>query len=99
MFSGKRVQECISVSISAVLFSANLIYILSALRKENLVTFVVAAMCGIVSADFASGLAHWLADTWGSVDLPIIGKVKYLLSTLKVLLTVVIHSVNISINS
>lgn len=76
-FSGKRTQECICVGICITLMAVNLIFIVLHFRLENLNHIVAAAFCGIITADFASGLVHWAADTWGSVELPIVGKVSH----------------------
>lgn len=58
-----------------ILMIANTLYLFINIRWDNLTIFLIAGLCGIISADFASGLVHWAADTWGSVDLPFLGKV------------------------
>src|SRR5258706_12286382 len=39
------------------------------------INFIFISACGIILADFLSGLVHWMADTWGSIELPVLGKV------------------------
>lgn len=60
--------------------AVNLLFLLLHFRMENLSAIAMAAFCGIVTADFSSGFVHWAADTWGSVELPILGKVSQFFS-------------------
>ncbi|XP_050501980.1 plasmanylethanolamine desaturase isoform X1 [Diabrotica virgifera virgifera] len=71
---GKRTQEVICVGICLTLMVINFVFIVYYIHLEKLSTILVAAFCGIVTADFGSGLVHWAADTWGSVELLYIGK-------------------------
>uniref|UniRef100_A0A8B9GZB4 Lipid desaturase domain-containing protein n=1 Tax=Astyanax mexicanus TaxID=7994 RepID=A0A8B9GZB4_ASTMX len=72
---GKRCQEWISVVLCFALMAFNFFHLLAHFHLGHVWYIVLGIVAGILTADFASGLVHWGADTWGSVDLPIFGKV------------------------
>ncbi|KAL1458359.1 hypothetical protein WDU94_008516 [Cyamophila willieti] len=71
---GKWIQESISVTLCIILMLVNTYFIGSRIKLENLATLFTSAVAGILTADFASGFVHWLADTWGSTEVPLLGK-------------------------
>uniref|UniRef100_A0A6I8PDN1 Transmembrane protein 189 n=1 Tax=Ornithorhynchus anatinus TaxID=9258 RepID=A0A6I8PDN1_ORNAN len=71
---GKRVQEwfCVITCFSLIFF--NLYHLLRHASLEHTRPVLLGMFAGILIADFLSGLVHWGADTWGSVELPVVGK-------------------------
>jgi hypothetical protein len=68
-----RVIEALSIAVALGLLTLNL----ARLSNEPPAlswTLVAAVALGAFCADFASGLVHWLADTWGSESMPVLGR-------------------------
>ncbi|XP_023106882.2 plasmanylethanolamine desaturase isoform X3 [Felis catus] len=71
---GKRFQEWCCVILCFSLIAHNLVHLLLLARWEHTPLVMLGVIAGALIADFLSGLVHWGADTWGSVELPIVGK-------------------------
>ncbi|XP_018010972.1 plasmanylethanolamine desaturase [Hyalella azteca] len=71
---GKRIQEVVCVWICLALIVVDLYFMVAHFNYERLPTILLAAFAGIITADFLSGLVHWAADSWGSIELPVLGK-------------------------
>ncbi|XP_065828436.1 plasmanylethanolamine desaturase 1-like isoform X2 [Oscarella lobularis] len=72
--TGKRTLEVFSVSSCIFLFFIDTLLLLSHTQRSHVTWIIADIVFAILAADFSSGFVHWAADTWGSVNIPIVGK-------------------------
>lgn len=73
--SSKRAQEITTLTIAVVLILLNLFYYFKSYDINSVMVAysLVGIILGMCLADFCGGFVHWAADTWFTIDLPILG--------------------------
>lgn len=70
----KRLQEIVCFVICILVMTVDFLLLCWNFKYSNMIYVVSSVVAGILAADFASGLVHWAADSWGSIELPMLGK-------------------------
>ncbi|GAM17727.1 hypothetical protein SAMD00019534_009020 [Acytostelium subglobosum LB1] len=70
---GKRAQEIVCVVVFFALLAVSTQKMFTLYFVQNIWVFFIASLLAMIVADFFSGIVHWGADTWGTLDTPIVG--------------------------
>jgi ubiquitin-conjugating enzyme E2 variant len=68
-----RAMEIASI-VTFVTLEAALVWRLWGSAHTSPWLLLSAVLLGYLAADFVSGLVHWMGDTWGSTEMPVLGK-------------------------
>ncbi|HEX5748663.1 MAG TPA: fatty acid desaturase family protein [Archangium sp.] len=68
-----RAMEIASI-VSFVALESALVWRLAGNPHTGPWLLLSAVLLGYLAADFVSGFVHWMGDTWGSTDMPVLGK-------------------------
>ncbi|KAF2069211.1 hypothetical protein CYY_009468 [Polysphondylium violaceum] len=71
--STKRGQEIISVILFVVFLGLSSMKMMNWFFIKNIWIFLSSSVLAMFAADFFSGIVHWMADTWGTLDTPLVG--------------------------
>ena len=63
------------ISGAAGVYCSNFRIFISLTFSKVFMVIISITVLGILTADFISGIIHWAADSYGTVDMFIIGKV------------------------
>jgi len=71
----KRNQEILTFSISIIAIMANMYFFVTSYSISLSVVCwsVLGIIIGMTLADFFGGFVHWAADTWFTIEMPILG--------------------------
>lgn len=69
----KRRVEIASVLLFSIFFVLSIYRLISWHSLKNLWVVICSSILGMALADFFSGLFHWIADTWGTLETPGLG--------------------------
>lgn len=71
--STKRAMEITFCCTAMSLLCISFIRVCNLFFFQNIWVFLCACVLSMSAADFFSGMFHWAADTWGSIDSPLAG--------------------------